>query len=61
MARWNQRRRLVDRDPATPEEPWLAELAREGWVPEHQTGADTVVNGRRVVRYAMIRPADANG
>lgn len=50
------RRRLVD---WTPEDgdgaAWLAQLEADGWVPEHRTGADTVINGRRVRRFAMIR------
>jgi hypothetical protein len=52
------RRRLVD---WTPEEgdqaAWLAQLAASGWVPEHGAGVPTTVNGRRVVRFAMIERA----
>jgi hypothetical protein len=49
------RRRLIDWTPEDGDgEAWLARLADEGWVPEHRTGSDTVVNGRRVRRFAMI-------
>ena len=49
------RRRLVDWTPDQGDgTAWLAKLAEEGWVPEHRTGSDTVVNGRRRIRFAMI-------
>lgn len=49
------RRRLIDWTPEDgPGDAWLAKLAAEGWVPEHTTGADTVINGRHVRRFAMI-------
>ena len=49
------RRRLIDWTPDQGDgDEWLEELAEEGWVPEHRTGADVTVNGRRVRRFAMI-------
>ena len=49
------RRRLVDWTPeAGDQREWLARLADEGWVPEHGAGVPTTINGRRVVRFAMI-------
>jgi hypothetical protein len=54
------RRRLVDWTPAEGDQAaWLAKLAAEGWVPEYGRGVDTIINGRRVRRFAMIyRPND---
>jgi hypothetical protein len=54
------RRRLVDWTPEDGDgQEWLARLAAEGWVPEYGTGVDTIINGRRVRRFAMIyRPND---
>jgi hypothetical protein len=50
------RRRLVDWTPDQGDgDAWLARLEAEGWVPEHRTGADVVINGRPVRRFAMIR------
>lgn len=49
------RRRLIDWTPDQGDgDTWLAKLAEEGWVPEHRTGADVTINGRRVRRFAMI-------
>ncbi|NUS54752.1 MAG: hypothetical protein HOV66_07800 [Streptomycetaceae bacterium] len=50
------RRRLVDWTPEDGDgEAWLARLAEEGWVPEHRSGSDSVINGRKVRRFAMIQ------
>jgi hypothetical protein len=49
------RRRLVDWTPQDGDQrDWLARLEADGWVPEHGAGVPTVINGRRVVRFAMI-------
>ncbi|NUP03554.1 MAG: hypothetical protein HOW59_37090 [Nonomuraea sp.] len=52
------RRRLVDWMPQDGDQgEWLERLAVEGWVPEHRTGAEVVVNGRKVVRFALVERA----
>ncbi|HEY1179330.1 MAG TPA: hypothetical protein VGF17_24510 [Phytomonospora sp.] len=53
-------RRLVDWTPQDGDQgEWLERLAEEGWVPEHLTGAEVVVNGRRVVRFALVERSRA--
>lgn len=33
---------------------WLAQLESEGWTPEYGAGVRVHINGRDVVRYALI-------
>ena len=49
------RHRLADWTPADGDvDAWLAELAREGWVPAHRTGAEVMINGRPVTRFSLV-------
>lgn len=34
---------------------WLTQLEAEGWVAEYGSGLQVTVNGRDVVRYALIQ------
>lgn len=34
---------------------WLAQLEAEGWTPEYGAGVRVTINGRDVVRYALIQ------
>ncbi|WP_029212117.1 hypothetical protein [Arsenicicoccus bolidensis] len=57
------RRTLADWHPALemPLEVWLDDLGQQGWRPEYtHGGVEVTINGRRVVRYALIEhdPAD---
>lgn len=55
-----RRHRLADWTPGLGDvDEWLAGLAEQGWVPAHRTGADVVVNGRRVLRFSLAETDEA--
>ena len=50
-----RRHRLADWTPQLGDvDEWLTGLAKDGWVPEHRTGAEVVINGRKVLRFALV-------